>query len=66
MQLKIIDDLIKITNLQHDLIKDLMQELERRPEPEATGTDDKSPAIKERVEETERLLDIAEYNIRRL
>ena len=66
MQLEIIDDLIKITNLQHDLIKDLVQELERRPEPEETGTDGKSPTIKERVEETERLLDIAEYNIRRL
>lgn len=66
MQLKIIDDLIKITNLQHDLIKDLVQELERRPEPKETGTDGKNPTIKERVEETERLLDIAEYNIRRL
>lgn len=70
MLLKVIDDLIKASNLQHDLIKDMLQELEKRPEPAAAGTEEKKkPAIvtfKQRAEESERLLDIIEYNSRRI
>lgn len=67
MLLKIIDDLKTVSNLQHDLIRDLLAELEKRPEPETEGI--KRPAIatfKQRAEESERLLDIIEYNSRRI
>lgn len=70
MLLKIIDDLKTVSNLQHDLIRDLLKELENRPAPEEPGTEEiKEPAIvsfRQRAEETERLLDIIEYNNRRV
>lgn len=70
MLLKIIDDLKTVSNLQNDLIRDLLAELEKRPEPEEPGTEGKKrPAIvsfKQRAEETERLLDMIEYNNRRI
>lgn len=70
MLLKIIDDLKIVSNLQHDLIRDLLAELEKRPEPdEPVDEGRKQPAIavfKQRAEESDRLLDIIEYNSRRI
>ena len=68
MLLKIIDDLKTVSNLQHDLIRDLLAYAERKPEPD-TGAEGKEPAIvslRQRADEAERLLDIIEYNSRRI
>lgn len=68
MLLKIIDDLKTVSNLQHDLIRDLLEYADRKPEPD-TGAEEKEPAIvslRQRADEAERLLDTIEYNSRRI
>ncbi len=68
MLLKIIDDLKTVSNLQRDLIRDLLAYAGIEPEPD-TGAEEKEPAIvslRQRADEAERLLDIIEYNSRRI
>lgn len=69
MILKMNDDLRRVTTLQNDLIRDLLKELEKKEETPGKTEGITKPAIEEykrRAEEAQRLLDIIEYNSRRL
>ena len=69
MILKMNDDLRSVTTLQNDLIRDLLKELDKKEETPGKTEEITKPAIEEckrRAEEIEQLLDIIEYNSRRL
>lgn len=69
MLMKMNDDLRRVTTLQNDLIRDLLKELDKKEETPGKTEEMMKPAIEEykrRAEEIEKLLDIIEYNSRRL
>ena len=69
MLLRMNDDLRRVTTLQNDLIRDLLKELEKKEDTPGKTEDITKPAIEEykrRAEEAQQLLDIIEYNSRRL
>lgn len=69
MILKMNDDLRSVTTLQNDLIRDLLKELDKKEETPGKTEEITKPAIEEykrQAEEIEQLLDIIEYNSRRL
>ena len=69
MILKMNDDLRRVTTLQNDLIRDLLKELDKKEETPGKTEEIIKPAIgeyKRQAEEIEQLLDIIEYNSRRL
>lgn len=63
MLLKVIDDIKRVANMQHDLINDLIAYVQEE------NKEKQEPAVakfKQRAEEAERLLDTIEYNSRRI
>lgn len=62
MLLKVIDDLRKVSTLQNDLIRDLIKEVRARAGEGETAI----ARYEERAAEADQILDIIEYNSRRI